>query len=492
MKFKSDLKKTILFVLVTIFLCVFFSYKLTSIPDGITGDEAAFGYNGILLSRTLHDENGRKLPIFVLSLDGKDWRQPVTQYFITAYFKVFGPSLFNLRLTSVIIATASIWLIYFLGRKLFDSNLGGIIAGVFLATIPIFMIQSHLGLDNIYPVIFTICWLIGLYQYRKTGKNVWLVFSGVSLGVGLYAYKAMRIFVPVWFIVSVFYIGEEFLKERSRDIFKKVVKPILFFSISILPFFAIIPHLEFLYAGAVLNNEEFVFPGIYNFFYPYLSIFDPSFLFIKGDNILTHSTGIHGMYLLASLPFFITGLISYWKKSSFWKLIIISFFIGPIMFGFMGSIHRASRLLAMIPLFSLISASGFLTLWKNKSKYLVLILSILFLVNYFSFLNYYFNQYAGATKNLFNDFSTKESAYKILKDEVSKDGKTAFIDKVVASREGATDLFAKSIYFEYPINLWNGDVKTLPQNAVLMTDNDNLLDMKKVGNTGNYYFYVKQ
>ena len=484
--------KVILFVTVSALLLILFSYKLTSVPDGITGDEAAFGYNGVLLSRTLHDENGRKLPIFVLSLGGTDWRQPVTQYFITGYFKIFGPSLFNLRFTSVIVAVASIWLIYFLGKKLFGSSIGGIVAAVLMATTPIFMIQSHMGLDNIYPIPFVICWLIGLYEYKRTKKNAWLIFSGVALGVGLYAYKAMRIFVPVWSILSVLFIGEEFLMKVSLSNLKKIVKPTLFFIISLLPFFAIIPVLEYLYAGAVLNNEHFVFSGFHNFFFPFLSSFDPSFLFVKGDDILIHSTGIHGMYLLASLPFFIIGLVGVWKKSSFWKLVTISFFLGPLMFGLMGSVHRASRLLALIPLFSLISASGFLTLWKYKTKYLILVFSVLLVVNYFDFLHYYFSQYAGATKNLFNDFASPQNAYKILKDDVTKNNMTPFVDEVIAKKEGETQNFARAIYFKDPINMWNGDIKSLPQNAVLMTDNSDVKKLKKIENSGNYYFYIKE
>jgi hypothetical protein len=290
----------------------------------------------------------------------------------------------------------------------------------------------------------------------------------------------------------VLFIGEDFLIKRSINNLKKVFKPILFFVISLLPFFIIILPLEFLYAGAVLNNEHLVFPGIYNFFYPYLSNFDPSFLFIKGDDLLFHSTGMHGMYLLASLPFFIVGLANSWKKDSFWKLIILSFFLGPIMFGFLGSVHRASRLLAEIPLYSLISAFGFLTLWKSKTKYLLIIFILLFSLNYFDFLHYYLWKYADATSNIFNCFSCSDKAYKILQGEVVKDGKTPFVDDVVAKKEGETEWFARAIYFGTPINHWYGDVSKLPENAVLMTDNDSVKLMKKIGSTGNYYFYVKQ
>lgn len=68
----------LLTVILTIFLALFFSYKITSIPTGLTVDESAFGYNAALLAKTAHDENGRFLPIFVHSTKQTDWRQPVT------------------------------------------------------------------------------------------------------------------------------------------------------------------------------------------------------------------------------------------------------------------------------------------------------------------------------------------------------------------------------------------------------------------------------
>lgn len=484
------MKKIILLIAATVALLGFFSYKLIQVPSGITGDEAAFGYNAILLSRTLHDENGRKLPVFVLSLNGTDWRQPVTQYFITAYFKIFGPSLFNLRFTSVLIAVVSIWLIYFLGKKVVGSNIGGTAASIFLATTPIFMMQSHLGLDNIYPIPFVIVWLIGLYQYKKTNKKYWLIISSFGLGFGFYAYKAMRIFIPVWVFLSLLFIAEEFLVKRSLRNFKKVFQPILFFAISFLPFIIIIPLLEFLYAGAVLNNEHLIFPGIYNFTFPYLSNFDPSFLFIKGDDLLFHSTGIHGMYLLASLPFFIAGLFSSWKRNSFWKLIIISFFLGPILFGFLGSVHRASRLLAEIPLYSLICTFGFLTLWTKKAKFVVLLLIGFFLLNYFDFLHYYLWQYADTTRNLFNCFSCSDNAYRFLKDEAAKENKTPYVDEVLANREGEVQDFAQAIYFLASPKSWDGKREDLPENAILMTDNSNIKYLRQIGKEGSYYYYV--
>ena len=486
--FLKNSRNIIIFLIAAFVLFLFFSYRLTSIPAGITVDEASFGYNGTLLARTLHDENGRKLPVFILSIGGTDWRQPVTQYFTAVIFKLFGPSLFNLRMTGVLTAVASVILIFLLGKQLLGTT-GGVLAAIFMATTPVFMIQSHLALDNITPLPFIILWLLSLYLFRKTKKNFWLVISAVSLGISFYSYKSMRIFVPVWTVLSLIYIAQDFVAKISKSTFIGVIKPLLVFSFSIIPFFVAIPFLEFLYAGAVLNKANPEINSIYSFASFYLSNFDPSFLFVKGDEMLFHSTGRHGMYLLMSLPFFILGLINSWKKSSFWKLLIVSFFLGPLMFGYIGQVHRASRLLALIPLYSLVAGSGFLYLWQKRSKVLIGILTIFFAINYFDFIHYYFTGYAKDTKAIFNNFEGINGGFKILKEESVKRNLTPYVDQVVMTGLSPTRDFAKVIYFEKPLNTWNGVEKEYPAGAILMTDNSNISFLKQIDHFDRYYFY---
>ena len=483
------MKKIVSYILIAVALLGFFSFRLTQVPKGITVDEAAFGYNGVLLSRTLHDENGRFLPLFVLSIHGADWRQPVTQYFTAIMFKVFGASLLNLRLTAVIFTVISIFLLFFLGKKLL-SGIGGTIAAIFLATTPIIMIQSHMGLDNIDPVPFIIVWLLGLLLWSKSKKNFWLIISGISMGIGYYSYKGVRVFEPVWIILTFIYLAEPFLKKLNRKNFAEIIKPVLTFGLSVLPFFIIIPYLEFLYSGAVLGGQHPAFEGIYKLLYPYLSMFDPSFLYIKGDDLLIHSTGTHGMYLLATLPFFIFGLIHSWKKGSFWKLMIASFFLGPLLFGLFGSVHRASRMLAEVPIYSLISAVGFLTLWQKKTKVLLAVFLVLFAFNYYDFMHYYLGRYAEDTQNLFYCFTCVEPQFKTLKAESIKKDLVPYLDEVVAKRLDTAGDFARSIYFTVPPKTWDGKKEDLPKDAILMTDNDKVGFLNLVDHVGNLYYYT--
>lgn len=484
--------KNIIIVLFSfILLCLLFSFHLTSVPKGITVDEAAFGYNAVLLSRTLHDENGRKLPVFVLSLGGNDWRQPVVQYSSAFLFRLFGASLFNLRMVSVITTAISVILIYFLAREILNNKIFAYVSAFFLATTPIILIQSHLGLDNITPIPFVIAWLLGIILFSKSKKKIYLFISAFSLGISYYSYKSMRIFVPVWVFSTLIYLLEPFLKNFSKENLKKVAPPVLTFVLTILPFFAIIPYLEFLYAGAVLNRTTLEINSIFNFAGSYLSNFDPSFLFIKGDDMLFHSTGRHGMYLLLSLPFFILGINSSWKKSSFWKFLIVSFFLGPLMFGYIGQVHRASRLLAMVPIYSLISVTGFLVLWQKKNRIILFILSFLFIFNYFDFANYYFGSYAKDTEAIFNCFECKNKPFNFLKTSSEKLKLNPVVDEIVLKGLDPTRDFARSIYFTQGLSTWNGKERDFPNDAILMTDDSNVAFLKRIGHIDRYYFYVR-
>ena len=480
------MKKIILFLIVTFGLTAFFSYKLIEIPYGINGDEAWFGYNATLLSRNLRDENNRLLPAFVLSKGGVDYLQPVPVYFMAFVFKLFGPSLYNLRMTAVVTAVASVLLIYFLAKELMGVK-GGIVAAIFMATTPIVMIQSHLAFDNMTPLPFIIGWLFALLKFTKTNNKYWLVISGALLGISYYSFKSMRIFVPVWTVLTLFYLAKDWTKKN----FKIWITPVIIFGLSVLPFFAVIPWLEFQYAGAVLNKTDPAVTNIYNFVYNYLANFDPSFLFIKGDELLIHSTGTHGMYLLMSLPFFIIGLIYAWKKNTFWKLLILSLFLGPLLFGYIGQVHRANRLLPEIPAYVLICTTGLLGLWQKKSNLLTIVLIILFGLNYYNFINYYWNNFADDTKHLYICYDCKVGAYKKLKDLSSEFKKTPYIDHVESKGLDPVRNFVQAIYFKDKLPTWNGESKDFPVNSVVMTDNAKIDFVKTLGSFDRYYFYTK-
>lgn len=457
-------------LLIFVISLILFSFRITSIPRGLTIDEASFGYNAVLLSRTLHDENHRFLPVFVLSIDKQDWRQPITQYYITALFKLFEPSVFLLRFSTVIVASASVVLIYLIG---------GLVSSLLLIMTPVFFMHSHLALDNIMPIPFILVWLYSIYKYSENKKNLYLNLAGLAIGLGIYSYKGVRVFIPVWLLTSTFYI---FIIGK----YKAVARYLL----SILPFVIIIPYLEYKYAGAVLNNEKLVFNDLYQYLYRYFSYFDLSFLFGQGDTLLIHSTGKHGMYLVATLPFFIIGLVKSWDKSLFYKFISITFFLGPILFGFFGLIHRASKIISEVPFYILISSFGATWLYEKYRKIFV-ILAVLVLLNFGSFICYYWFTYPDQTKNLFYDMNAGME-YKTLKELSDRYGYTPYVDASKVSEKFSSGDFVRSIYFTDMPSLWNGDSSKLPLNTIVMTDNPNVKDMEKLDVKYNNFLYYKK
>ncbi len=464
-----------------ILLCLFFSHRLLEVPSGLTVDEAAFGYNAALISETGSDQNGRFLPVFVLSIDGKDWRQPVTQYYITAFFKLFGPSVFNLRFTSITITLISTVLLFVLAKKLLDFKWALFTLFIFLTT-PLIMIQSHMALDNIMPIPFTIIWLWGVCSFTRTKKRRYLIIAALSLGINFYTYKGMRAAVPIWVLVTISYLLIYHYKNQWVQAFKQSFKDILVFLLSILPFFAIIPLLELKYSGAVFDRHTLSFNSIYSLLYPYFSSFDPSFMYIIGDLTKYHSTGQHGMMLLASSPLFFAGLYYAVRNKGFWAFILICFFTAPLLFGMVGSVHRASRLMMLIPIYSLIATLGAKSLWDNKPKIYykssLVVIILLMLINYADFINYYWYAYPQFTKDVFGDLRTYLT-YERFAQEAQAKNLTPYIDQGLYNGGGESGHFYEAIYFKTPVTKITDD-KIPPPKSILMTHRINIPEMKEL------------
>lgn len=377
------MKKLILLLIVLVLSFIFLSFRITKVPPGINGDESGIGYNAILISGNLTDENGNFLPLFIFA-KGSDWKQPVSVYTTALVFKIFGHSFEALRATSILFVLVSIIIFYFLAKELFDFKF--FVAGSFiLITTPIIMIQSHLALENIAVLPFIFFWLLMLAKFGRDKKITYLIFAGISLGVGIFSYLGMRIIVPVLGLVALFHLRKN-LKSRA------------YFLAGLLPFFLLLYIANFRYPGAVTGHFSAPALGVNEFLLRYLSVFDLSFLFLRGDTTPYHSTGTAGMFLVATLPIFLWGVYQILKKRTpFGSLVLASFFLSPIFFGFVPDIYRASRILSLVPFFVIISTIGFFSLGK---RWRILFL-ILIIINSFAFTKDYWYDYPSRVKDVF-------------------------------------------------------------------------------------------
>ncbi len=194
MNFCLELRKNWPVWLFFAFWMFFFSFGLTKIPPGINIDESSIGYNASLIADTLHDENGRFLPVFFLTIGQKDWKQPVRIYATALFFRLFGKNYFNLRFVSVIMAVFS-GIVFYCFLRLFFNRLVSVLGTFFLFSSPPMLIQSHLALENIDCLPFFLLWLYFLLSFFKAPKIYKIVLSGIFLGVSFYSYKGMHAYV---------------------------------------------------------------------------------------------------------------------------------------------------------------------------------------------------------------------------------------------------------------------------------------------------------
>lgn len=367
-------------VLVSIFAFLILTYKITEVPPGINGDEVGIAHNAALMSKSLTDENNNFLPLFVYAKTS-DWKQPVTVYATSAVFKLFGISFTNLRVTSVLFAIASIIIFYFLCKEVFNLKFF-LIGSLILITTPIIMIQSHLALENIAVLPFIFLWLLML---SKNKKDYQVVLAGVFLGIGIFSYLGMRIIVPVLSLITLIYLRHN-------------IKKCLLFLSGVVPFFVLLYISSFYYPSAVVGSFSGSIPSLDVYLLRYLSIFDVSFLFLHGDASPYHSTGKAGMFLISTLPLFLFGIWDILKrKKSFEILILSSFFLLPVLFGFVPDIHRASRLLALVPIYTIVSTIGFVSLPKKMSFVMITLIAIA----YWFFVKDYWFSYPKRVENIF-------------------------------------------------------------------------------------------
>lgn len=472
----------LLAAVVLFLVALFFSYRLLEVPTGLTIDEVAFGYNAVLLARDGRDQNGWKMPVFVLSIDGKEWRQPVPQYYMALFFRLFGASMFNLRFTSVVVTLVSVVLIFILGRELLGTK-GGVAAGLMFLMTPQVMIQSHLALDNITMVPFVIGWLIGLLGYQKNHKLWYLTVSAVCLGFGFYTYKGMRGIVPVWSILTVVYLAAVSFYGAREKFWKSRLLPALVFGVSMAPFFLVIPSFERTYPCAVFDCQKITTSSFYDFFYPYISSFDLSFLFIKGDMTIYHSTGRHGMLLLASLPLFLIGLFLAIKRKGYWLFLVAAFFCAPLLFGLVNSVFRASRLMAMIPPYALIASLGVMYLWERRKSWLgrgmVFLMGVSLLLNYVDFVNFYWYTYPKFSENVFGDLGVYK-AYVALGKESKERGLRPYVATGMFQGQEDVGRLIGQMYFGKVLPQVMAPVAPSP-GAIILTHRKDIPGMEEIG-----------
>ena len=290
-------------------------YDLASNPPGFYTDEASIGFNAYTILTSAKDEHGAFLPIFFKAFG--EYKTPFAIYPVVSLMAIFGVNELAVRLYGAVLGVVDIALMFFLGKILFNRNVG-LLSAFVLSIAPWhvhlsrFLIESHNAL--IFFVIGGILFFV--LALRNNWQTRYLILSSLFWALSLYTYFAVRIFTPLFLLGLLVLFKKDviFLFKNQR---RKLLIAVFFFCLITLPFF-----LHVLSGEGLARFQQVAFSteggnvtgAIVDRLSLYLKHFDPRFIFVWGDAdfpgqlmIRLSVSGI-GLFYKWQLLFFLFGL----------------------------------------------------------------------------------------------------------------------------------------------------------------------------------------
>jgi 4-amino-4-deoxy-L-arabinose transferase-like glycosyltransferase len=181
-----------------------YAWRLDFAPPYLHEAEVLFSLHAQAIATTAHDVYGRFMPLYfeMRPLGETTWWHPALVYVTALFLKVLPFSESMVRLPSVIVGLVDIVLMYFIAIRLFDRRWLAVLTAVLLALTPAHFIQSRIAMDYIYPVPFTLAWLLCLLVFLER-RNPRMLFLATSfLGIGVYSYIASVVMMPVYLVCT--------------------------------------------------------------------------------------------------------------------------------------------------------------------------------------------------------------------------------------------------------------------------------------------------
>ncbi len=463
------MKKPLFLLLLIFFIGTFLRfYHLGDIPRGFHRDEAFLGYNAYSILKTGKDMNGIFLPIhlksFVYSPAGYS-------YFSVPFIKIFGLSEFSVRFASAFFGSATILLIFFIVKELFDDHSYKIplciSSSVFFAFSPWHLNLSRTSTENVIVLFFICLGLVFFLRWSKGQKKAYLFISFLSFGITLLIYQAPRAFLPLFIpTLFIFLCSKREVKKNTLPFF------LCYIFIILIPLFLILSSKdlslrirtvsifatretqltisEYTYQDALSHASYLVTRVFHNkifgytsqFFQNYFSHFTFNFLFTDKGFPDRYRVPLMGIINLLELPFLLLGILALIKETSKRNL----FFIAWILLVPVGSaltfddIPNLQRTLLIVPPLSICSAFGLVSLHKQfkQNRFILRGLFLLVFTGWVYILFFYFHQYYGHT-NLYRPWY-RQDGYKELVFRVNS-YLPQYKKAIITNRESAPTIF---------------------------------------------------
>ena len=264
---------------------------LSTTPSGLYADEASIGYNAWSIAHFGVDEHGASLPLFFQAFG--EWKNPVYIYALVPFVWLFGLTTAVVRTPAALFGIVTAIALAGFARRATGSK------GVALATLlvagatPWLSLQSRVAFEvpSMVTCLALMLWCLARAAEASAGRR-WFGFSGLALGLGVFAYTVGRLEGALLAAAVVLCFGG-WRRLRRFDAFIALVAA----------------------AYLLLALWAMRHPGQLTFYFNSISIaaghpplwtvvgrfagnmaayFGPAFLFVSGDPNLRQSTGFGG------------------------------------------------------------------------------------------------------------------------------------------------------------------------------------------------------
>jgi len=379
-----------LFLVLSLVIRVIF---LSHFPPSLNWDEASLGYNAFSLLKTGHDEWGIALPSIFRAFG--DYKLPGYVYFSVLPTAILGLNSPSTRISSVIFGIVLVLSTFLLAGK--KSSLWAALIATFS---PWSWFLSRIALEaNVAAGIFS----LGMVLYFTSFSSI---LTTLFLTLPVWVYNSYRVFVPL-ILIPLWIIN----RKRISLITALVILLPMFSQMFLASGQARYKWVSIIDSGAIgqiidlRNSSKFIYPNLfynrYTFFVfqfskNYINHFSPQFLFTSGSTNYQFNIPNQGLIYLIFAPFFYWGIFELFKERNqkTAQILLSWLLIAPIASSITKDSPHVLRSITFLPLPFILIAHQ---LSKIKTKLLLLLLSLVFLVsgiNYFNSLIEYSSKYS--------------------------------------------------------------------------------------------------
>lgn len=387
MLIKSDFFLIFILLLIAIFPR---TISLDKIPPGIHGDE---GWTGIISRQIL---SHGPAPAYLAAATGI----PSGSIYPTALlFKIFGESIFTLRVSSAIAGILTVIIFYIFLRLFFNKKIS-LLATVAFNFSLIHLHYSRVAYNVIYLPLIQLLSLIFFICYRKKKRSIFIILSAIFSGFGFHSYHVFILF-PITIIVLL--ITDIFRHNFSLLRIKQLFLYIIFFVLISFPILKVMvfqPDFYFSHVKTynVLNENNIKNKTSYIDKFKIISQqgFENLSFFIWGGKVdFVDAFGKYYNFNKSYIVLFLSGIILsfiYKKKLNIYFFLCFIFFIMPTFFTFEGTYRRSILSVIYFYYFFAIAIQWITNKAKNIFRNIVFF-SLFFLILFESITNIkiYFN-----------------------------------------------------------------------------------------------------